>query len=122
MSQRLLDIMSAVDCVLVDGTFWQEDEMQAAGVGTKLASEMGHLPQSGDDGMLHWLRQVERPRKILIHINNTNPILNEASAQRRQVESEGVEVAADGMNFEVIRQRYPDGEPQPRIDITGVLG
>ena len=97
----LLALMEDTDCVLVDGTFWCEDEMARAGVGTKLASDMGHLPQSGEDGMLAWLRRLRRPRKILIHINNTNPILIEDSPERSRVEADGVEVASDGLEFEV---------------------
>lgn len=92
--------MEAADCVMVDGTFWQEDEMAVVGLGTKKAADMGHLPQSGPGGMLDVLRDL-RGRKILTHINNTNPILNEESEQRRQVEAEGVEVAYDGMHFEL---------------------
>ena len=101
MSSALLDMMGGADCVMVDGTFWSEDEMQRAGVGTKLASEMGHLPQSGDEGMLSWLSKIQGPRKILIHINNTNPILIETSPERKLVEESGVEVAYDGMAFDL---------------------
>ena len=101
MSSALLDMMGGADCVMVDGTFWSEDEMQRAGVGTKLASEMGHLPQSGDEGMLSWLSKIQGPRKILIHINNTNPILIETSPERKLVEEGGVEVAYDGMAFDL---------------------
>ena len=101
MSSALLDMMGGADCVMVDGTFWSEDEMQRAGVGTKLASEMGHLPQSGDEGMLSWLSKIQGPRKILIHINNTNPILIETSPERKLVEESGVEVAYDGMTFDL---------------------
>jgi len=101
MSDRLLSIMSQVDCVMVDGTFWQEDEMIVAGVGSKLASQMGHLPQSGSNGMIEWLRRVDRPRKILIHINNTNPILVEDSPERGILNREGIEVAHDGLEFDV---------------------
>jgi len=101
MSSALLDMMGGADCVMVDGTFWSEDEMQRAGVGTKLASDMGHLPQSGDEGMLHWLSKIQGPRKILIHINNTNPILIENSPERTLVEESGVEVAYDGMAFDL---------------------
>ena len=101
MSSALLDMMGGADCVMVDGTFWSEDEMQRAGVGTKLASDMGHLPQSGDEGMLHWLSKIPGPRKILIHINNTNPILIENSPERKLVEESGVEVAYDGMTFDL---------------------
>lgn len=96
---HLHQYMQRADCLLVDGTFWQEDEMQQAGVGKKLAREMGHLPQSGDDGMLAALRGFNSPRKVLIHINNTNPILNEASPERATVEREGIEVAYDGMDI-----------------------
>ena len=101
MSSALLNMMGGADCVMVDGTFWSEDEMQWAGVGTKLASDMGHLPQSGDEGMLHWLSKIPGPRKILIHINNTNPILIENSPERKLVEETGVEVAYDGMTFDL---------------------
>jgi len=101
MSSALLDMMGGADCVMVDGTFWSEDEMQRAGVGTKLASDMGHLPQSGDEGMLYWLSKIPGPRKILIHINNTNPILIENSPERKLVEESGVEVAYDGMAFDL---------------------
>jgi len=94
------DALQQADCVMVDGTFWQEDEMAIVGLGNKKAADMGHLPQSGPGGMLEVLRELSA-RKILIHINNTNPILNEESEQRRIVEAQGVEVAYDGMDFEL---------------------
>ena len=84
---------------MVDGTFWRDDEMVVAGLGRKLASDMGHLPQSGDHGMLSVLGPMQRPRKILIHINNSNPILDEASPERAIVDKAGVEVAYDGMDI-----------------------
>lgn len=100
MSDRLLEIMRRVDCVMVDGTFWQQDEMIVAGVGSKSASDMGHLPQSGENGMIEWLDRISGPRKVLIHINNTNPILIEDSPQRAILDAAGIEVAWDGMEFE----------------------
>lgn len=84
------------DCVLVDGTFWQHDEMERAGISKKRALEMGHLPQSGNGGMMEVLQGI-RARKILIHINNTNPILDEASVERESLEGAGIEVAHDGL-------------------------
>ncbi len=87
------------DCLLVDGTFWQEDEMARAGICQKLASEMGHLRQSGNGGMLEILQQSPAARKILIHINNTNPILDENSPERATLDALGVEVAHDGMEI-----------------------
>ena len=91
--------MREADCLLVDGTFWREDEMIVAGVGTKLAAEMGHLPQSGDKGMLNLLKDMNRPRKVLIHINNTNPILVIDSPERKELERHAIEVAYDGMEI-----------------------
>jgi pyrroloquinoline quinone biosynthesis protein B len=86
--------------VLVDGTFWIDDEMIRLGVSSKRARDIGHLPQSGPGGMLEWLgRLPAATRKILIHINNTNPILNESSPESAQLERNGVEVAWDGMEI-----------------------
>lgn len=94
-------LMGEVDCLLVDGTFWQEDEMEIVGVGDKTAADMGHLPQSGPGGMIEVLQPMDKPRKILIHINNTNPILDEDSAQRKILADAGIEVSFDGMDIEL---------------------
>ena len=87
------------DCILVDGTFWQHDEMSRAGICEKLALEMGHLPQSGQGGMIEFLAGTQAKRKILIHINNTNPILDEDSPERKTLEEAGIEVSFDGMEI-----------------------
>ena len=99
LDDNLAGYMAQSDCLLVDGTFWREDEMILAGVGTKLAREMGHLPQSGKGGMIEVLRRFDEPRKVLIHINNTNPILDEESPERAELVAEGIEVACDGMDI-----------------------
>lgn len=91
--------MREADCVLVDGTLWTDDEMIRGGFSNKRGAEMGHLDQSGDGGILELLGRLQRPRKILIHINNTNPILNEGSAQRGLLTEAGIEVAEDGMEI-----------------------
>lgn len=98
---HVFEAMKDADCVLIDGTFWQNDEMELAGVGIKKARDIGHLPQSGEGGMIETLNQLEKPRKILIHINNTNPILDEESAQRKILEESNIEVAYDGMEIEL---------------------
>lgn len=97
----LLERMGAADCLLVDGTLWEDDEMQRRGVGTRTGREMGHLAQNGPGGMLEVLDGLSKPRKVLIHINNTNPILDEDSAERAQLTRHGVEVAFDGMSIEL---------------------
>ncbi|WP_019366408.1 MULTISPECIES: pyrroloquinoline quinone biosynthesis protein PqqB [Pseudomonas] len=101
VDNALLAKMAEADCLLVDGTLWEDDEMQRRGVGTRTGREMGHLAQNGPGGMLEVLDQLTSPRKVLIHINNTNPILDEDSPERAEVERRGVEVAWDGMSIEL---------------------
>lgn len=101
VSEALCETMRGADCLLVDGTLWRDDEMQVREVGDKLGSEMGHLPQSGPGGMIEVFDGVPGKRKILIHINNTNPILDEDSAERRILDEHGIEVAFDGMDIEL---------------------
>jgi pyrroloquinoline quinone biosynthesis protein B len=101
VDEPLRALMAGCDCLLVDGSFWTEDEMQRRGVGTKPASAMGHLPQSGPGGMVEVLAGIASPRKILVHINNTNPILVEDGPERSELTRSGIEVAHDGMHLEL---------------------
>jgi pyrroloquinoline quinone biosynthesis protein B len=93
--------LAASDLVLVDGTFWRGDELAALGISERSARDMGHVPLSGPDGTLAALARLERPRKVLVHINNTNPILLEDSLERDEVLRAGVEVAYDGLEVEL---------------------
>lgn len=94
------DAMQQADVVLVDGTMWTDDEMIRAGASQKTAASMGHLAQSGAGGMIEWLDKLPTTtRKVLIHINNTNPILNEAGPERSILAEHGIEVAEDGMTI-----------------------
>jgi pyrroloquinoline quinone biosynthesis protein B len=94
-------------CVLFDGTCWDEDELERLGVVGKTASAMGHLPIGGADGSLARLAALDGsggpggPRRVYVHLNNTNPVLDDESPERRAVEACGVEVAYDGMELEV---------------------
>lgn len=100
VEEHVWNAMQAADCVLVDGTFWTDDEMIRLGLSSKRARDIGHLAQSGAGGMLEWLEQLPgRTRKILIHINNTNPILDETSPERGELRRRGIEVAWDGMEI-----------------------
>jgi pyrroloquinoline quinone biosynthesis protein B len=103
---RELGWMHAADCVLADGTFWCDDEMPAAGLSRKTAREMGHLPQrdclledSVQHGMMNVLARLPATHKLLVHINNTNPVLDANSAERRELERHGIGVAHDGMEI-----------------------
>lgn len=101
IDDQIMQIMQSSDCVMIDGTLWTDDEMQQIGVGTKTGREMGHLYISGEGGSLSYLNQLSTPKKVLIHINNTNPILNENSSQFAELKANGVEVAYDGMQIEL---------------------
>jgi pyrroloquinoline quinone biosynthesis protein B len=99
IEEHVVPVMANCNCLLVDGTFWRDDEMVVLGISDKRSREIGHIPQSGEDGMISLLRPLPRPRKILIHINNTNPILDEDSNERRQLDAAGIEVAYDGLDL-----------------------
>ncbi len=102
IDEALWEAMQRADCVMVDGTFWTDDEMIRLGISGKHARDIGHLPQSGPGGMLEWLdRLPAATRRILIHINNTNPILDESSAQAAELRRRDVEVARDGMEIDL---------------------
>jgi pyrroloquinoline quinone biosynthesis protein B len=87
------------DLALLDGTFWKEDELISAKRSSKTAREMGHLPLSGERGLLRQPFRLGKARRVLIHLNNTNPVLNEESAEHRTVRDAGFEIAYDGMEF-----------------------
>jgi pyrroloquinoline quinone biosynthesis protein B len=89
------------DLVLIDGTFWSDDELIKTGRSKRTAREIGHLPLSGADGLLEQFPKSARGRKVLIHINNTNPILDEDSPEHRAALDAGFEIAYDGMEFEL---------------------
>jgi pyrroloquinoline quinone biosynthesis protein B len=92
-------LMAQSDCIMVDGTFWTNTEMIDMGLMTKKARDIGHNPQSGPGGMIEVLDQYPNARRVLIHINNTNPILREDSTERAELTRHGIEVAFDGMDI-----------------------
>ena len=87
------------ELALLDGTFWSDGELAAIRSGSKTARQMGHLPLSGPGGLLEELHQETHPRRVAIHINNTNPVLNEESEEHRAMIEAGWEIARDGMEF-----------------------
>lgn len=91
--------IAGCDCLIVDGTFWSEREMVSLGLTKRSAGDMGHVPISGPRGTLEWLRSLNIPRNIYIHINNTNPILKINSREQKMVARAGVEISCDGMDI-----------------------
>ncbi len=86
------------DVLLFDATLFVDDEMITSGTGTKTGRRMGHMPLDGEGGTVAALAGF-KARRILTHINNTNPILVEGSPERCKVEQAGFEVAEDGMEI-----------------------
>ena len=92
--------LSAADCRFLDGTFFTAKELLALRPGAADAHAMGHLPVSGPGGSLEIISALEGP-SIYIHINNTNPMVDTGSEASALVRKHGVEIAYDGMAFEL---------------------
>ncbi len=93
--------LSSASLVLIDGTFFTDDEMIASGASKKTSRMMGHAPLSGEGGLLAFLGTVTGPRKALVHINNSNPALRADSPERWRIEEQGVALSGDGDTFVV---------------------
>jgi pyrroloquinoline quinone biosynthesis protein B len=96
VDDALLAEFDACDVLLYDGTFWSNDELIRVNGSGQTARQMGHIPA---EDTLVTLAGVRRPRKIFLHINNTNPMLDESSPEHRQVRDAGWEIAEDGWQF-----------------------
>jgi pyrroloquinoline quinone biosynthesis protein B len=96
VSDRLREAVAASRVAFLDGSFFSDDEMAASDLGEKRASALGHLPVGGDSGTLAALNGTSA-RKILAHVNNSNPLLDDESDAAMQARAAGVEVAYDGM-------------------------
>jgi pyrroloquinoline quinone biosynthesis protein B len=104
ITDTLLHELDSVDVILFDGTFWSDDElirMQGPGHNAQTAHQMGHIPVSSSEGSLVKLARLRRQRRIYVHINNTNPMLNEDGPEHRQVREAGWEIAEDGWQLEI---------------------
>ena len=97
----LLALMAQADCLLIDGTLWQDNELATTGVGRNTGRDMGHLALGEERGLMDIISSLPARRKILIHINNTNPILDESSPEHQALTSRGIEVSYDGMSIEL---------------------
>ena len=96
--QRFLE---ATDVLLFDGTFWNDDELMRVQGSGQTAQQMGHVAIGGAEGTLQKLAGLRRPRKIFLHINNTNPMLDESGVEFRATCAAGWEIAEDGWQFEL---------------------
>jgi pyrroloquinoline quinone biosynthesis protein B len=101
MTDTLAQRLQGAEVVLFDGTLWTDDEMLRAGVGSKTGLRMGHMSVSGPKGTMAAFKRIDVGRKILLHINNSNPILLDDSPERAEVVAAGWEVAYDGMEIQL---------------------
>ncbi|QRM57547.1 pyrroloquinoline quinone biosynthesis protein PqqB [Sinorhizobium sp. BG8] len=99
IDKALRERLADAACLLFDGTVYTDEEMLTAGVGQKTGKRMGHLHISGADGSMAALAQVAIARRIYVHINNTNPILDEEAAEAAVVRANGWEIGYDGMEI-----------------------
>ena len=99
IDEKLMETLNNVDVLLFDGTFWSDDELMQVESSGATAHQMGHVPVGGSDGSLRRLAELRHGKKIFIHINNTNPMLNESSPEHRAVRDAGWEIAEDGWQF-----------------------
>ena len=109
ITEPLRERLREADLAFVDGTLWRDDEMIAAGVGTKTGRRMAHVSMSGPDGAMARLDGLEIGRVVFIHVNNTNPALLSDSPERAELERRGFEVAHDGMALTVEGARVEAG-------------
>ena len=101
LDSTLVQQLDSLDALLFDGTFWTDDELIRTQNGGQTAREMGHIPVSSPGGSLDLLSGLRCPRKMLVHINNTNPLLDESSPEYREVRERGWEIAEDGCHLEL---------------------
>ena len=101
VDDSLLRRLEETDLLLFDGTFWSDDELIRVQGSGSTAREMGHIPVSGTEGSLRKLAALQHPRKVFVHLNNTNPMLDESGPEYREVRAAGWEIAADGWSLEL---------------------
>jgi pyrroloquinoline quinone biosynthesis protein B len=99
VTDELKSRLSGAALVFFDGTVWRDDELIAAGLGSKTGQGMGHISMSGDDGAIESLAGLDIGRKMFLHINNSNPALLRESDERKIVERAGWQIPADGMEI-----------------------
>jgi pyrroloquinoline quinone biosynthesis protein B len=88
--------LAGASAIFFDGTVWRDDELIAAGLGTKTGQDMGHIAMSGERGAIQRLAGLDIDHKMFLHINNSNPVLLSGSAEREAAERAGWQIPRDG--------------------------
>ena len=119
MPPELKNRLNGAALVFFDGTLWRDDEMIASGVGVKSGQRMGHMSCSGPDGVIATFAELDVGRKVLIHLNNTNPLLIDNSPECAEAKAAGWEVAYDGMELTVMTDAWSPAEFETRLRQIG---
>jgi pyrroloquinoline quinone biosynthesis protein B len=101
MTPELRSRLQGSALVFFDGTLWQNNEMIDLGIGPKTGQRMGHMSISGADGTIAAFADLDVKRKVFIHVNTTNPVLDEGSPERAEITAKGWDVAEDGMRIQL---------------------
>ena len=100
LTLKAVRALQSADVILFDGTLFTDDEMIRSGTGVKAGRRMGHMPVDGPDSAIAALDGIPA-RRIFVHINNTNPILDEASPEAQELKARGIEVGYDGWEIDL---------------------
>jgi pyrroloquinoline quinone biosynthesis protein B len=90
---HLDELLHEADCVIVDGTFWDDEEPRRTGISSRTATEMGHLPITETAKRLS---RLPAARRLYTHLNNTNPLIDPSAPEHAVLADMGVEVASEG--------------------------
>ena len=101
MTTELAERLDGADMVFFDGTLWRDDEMVIAGLGPKTGRRMGHMSLGGEGGVIAAFRDIDVGQKVVVHMNNSNPVLLADSLERAEAEAAGWKIGYDGMDLEL---------------------
>jgi len=101
IDERFEQAAARASLILMDGSFWSDNEPEQIGIVGRTAQQMGHLPVGGPDGSLAWLAELPVRNRVYVHINNSNPMLNENGPEHARVKECGVHIGVDGDEFTV---------------------
>lgn len=93
ITEDLRPWLEGADLIFFDGTVWRDDELIVQGLGAKTGQRMGHIAM---EDAIAGFSSIEIPRKVFLHINNSNPALRPDSAEHARAEAAGWSILADG--------------------------
>ena len=101
LDDKLRTRLTNAPLIFFDGTLYTDNEMLDQGLMPKTGKRMGHMSISGPDGTIAAFKDLNVDRKIFVHINNSNPVLDDNSEARKNTEQAGWEVGYDGMEVQL---------------------